>query len=73
MSGKVSYEEYDKKLLSVIRNGCNTFDSLVRRMDEDNKAIDPGADRFRVTDRRLQALRRKGFLIFHNREWHVQG
>lgn len=73
MKSAVSYEEYDKKLIQAIRAGKDTFSVLANFMDEENKKLMQVGDRFRITDRRLQALRRKGFVIFENRRWHVQG
>lgn len=68
---RVDYTEYDDKLLNLIAGGCNTFGSLVQRMDAYNKNIDPSADRFRITDRRLQALRRKGMVEYYHKQWCV--
>lgn len=58
------YAEYDKKLQSLIAGGCNTFDALLNRLRDDNKALCPPPDSFRVTDRRLQALRKAGKIYF---------
>ena len=65
------YAEYDEKLIGLIRNGCNTFTSLVTRLRDDNRKIQPPPDSFRVTDRRLQALRKKGMIYFDRdrQEW----
>ncbi len=67
------YAEYDSRLLSLITDGCNTFDALARRLADANKQLDQSADRWRVTDRRLQALRRAGKIVFnHSRKsWHL--
>lgn len=67
------YAEYDSNLLSLIEGGCNTFDALVRRLDGSNKQFDQSADRWRVTDRRLQAMRRAGKIVFdHSRKsWYL--
>lgn len=70
---RIDYTEYDAKLLRLIENGCNTFGSLVQRMDAENRDIDGTPDRFQVTDRRLQALRRKSMIIYHNQQWYVLG
>ena len=55
----MKYTEYDLKLVDLIKNGCDNFNSLCNSMAEENKQIQPGDDSFRVTDRRLQALRRQ--------------
>jgi hypothetical protein len=65
------YAEYDVKLLSLIAGGCNTFTSLVTRLRDDNRRIQPPPDSFRVTDRRLQALRKAGKIYYDRdrQEW----
>jgi len=60
----MKYIEYDLKLVSLIKSGCNNFNSLCSRMAEENERIQPGIDSFRVTDRRLQALRRQSRLAY---------
>jgi hypothetical protein len=73
MKSAVSYEEYDKKLIEAIEGGCDTYGALCSKLETENKAIHHGRDWERVTDRRLTALKKKGFLIFADRKWHVQG
>lgn len=67
------YAEYDSAVLSLIKGGCNTFDVLVMRLSDANKQFDQTCDRWRVTDRRLQALRRAGKIVFNRsrRSWHL--
>jgi len=60
----MKYTEYDLKLINLIKNGCNNFNSLCNRMDEDNKQFQPVGDRWRVTDRRLQALRKQSLITY---------
>jgi len=55
----MKYTEYDLKLVELITNGCRNFMSLKLRMDEENKKFQPIGDRWRITDRRLQALRKQ--------------
>lgn len=75
MMGK--YHEYDAQLVSLIRGGCNTFDLLSRRTK--NEAVklepDPYKDYGRVTDRRLQALRKSGLIAYcRSRQiWYING
>ncbi len=66
------YADYDMRLFRLIKEGCNTFDALEKRLRERNKKLRPGADdHFRVTDQRLQALRRKGVIEYlrYNKTW----
>lgn len=60
----MKYTEYDLKLVDLIKNGCNNFDALCNRMANENERIQPGSDSFRVTDRRLQALRKQGVIKY---------
>ena len=60
----MKYIEYDLKLINLIKNGCNNFNSLCSRMTEESERIQPGLDSFRVTDRRLQALRRQSRIAY---------
>ncbi|HHJ1495618.1 TPA: hypothetical protein ACQGQ1_000952 [Pseudomonas aeruginosa] len=62
------YAEYDEKLMSLIRNGCDNFDSLCVRLRDENKAISQ-KDPWRVTDRRLQALRKAGKIVYADGRW----
>lgn len=65
------YADYDAKLFSLIDNGCNSFHSLSLRMVEENKKFDPTDASWRVTDRRLQALRKAGKILFVRQAWYV--
>lgn len=55
------YTEFDKRLLASIEAGPNTAAALSTALDADAKMLmsRPGEE-FRVVDRRLQALRKKG-------------
>ena len=70
---RVDYKEYDEKLIEAIREGLDTYGALCSRLHLENKAISPGRNSDRVTDRRLTALKKKGIVIFADRKWHVQG
>lgn len=70
---RVDYTEYDKKLIEAIRNGYNTYGALCSKLYFENKAIHPGKDPDRVTDRRLTALKKRGYVIFADHKWHVRG
>ncbi|KWR82520.1 hypothetical protein [Pseudomonas sp. PI1] len=62
------YAEYDEKLMNLIRNGCNTFNALIHRLFDENKAFAED-DPWRVTDRRLQALRKAGKIVYADGRW----
>ena len=59
------YTEFDAKLLARIQRGNVTFVGIDHHMRNDAmRLVKPGHDAFRVTDRRLQALRKKGLIQF---------
>lgn len=62
------YTEFDKKLLELLDNGTNTAAALTKALDAQAKLLmsQPG-DEFRVVDRRLQALRKKGLISWTRR------
>ena len=62
------YTEFDKKLLELLDNGTNTAAALTNALDAQAKLLmgQPG-DEFRVVDRRLQALRKKGLISWTRR------
>lgn len=60
----MKYVEYDLKLIELIRNGCGNFMSLSIRMSEENKKLQPEGESWRVTDRRLQALRKQNRIAY---------
>lgn len=61
------YAELDAKILELVRNGADTFNTLVVRRDI-NKLTAPhetaATEGWRVVDRRLQALRKAGKIAF---------
>jgi hypothetical protein len=73
------YDEFDAALMSAIQNGADTMSAL----DSNKKLValakphcrpDPWGNLtpvFRIIDRRLQALRKQGSIVFHNRRWSV--
>lgn len=65
------YDDYDVKLIQLITDGTDTFGPLTIALADDNKRLDSDIDPFRVTDRRLQALRRKGVISYDKGRWHV--
>lgn len=62
------YAEYDEKLIGLIRGGCDNFTSLCGRLIEENRVFSK-EDPWRVTDRRLQALRKAGQIVYINGRW----
>ena len=59
------YTEFDKKLLATLETGCCTASALSTCLGVDAKPLTkrPGEE-FRVVDRRLQALRKKGQIVW---------
>lgn len=70
---KPDYTAFDAALLDLINNGCNTMMQLdsvksgLRPLAEPfcNKLTSP----FRIIDRRLQALRKRGELRYTGKVW----
>lgn len=59
------YADFDQKMLSLIEAGTNTAAALIHALDAEAKALTTKAgEEFRVIDRRLQALRKKGLIIW---------
>lgn len=65
------YAEFDTELLRLIRNGCNTSMALTWKLDEDALEICPHSEPYRVVDRRLQYLRKKGEILYRNQRWET--
>jgi len=62
------YEEFDKKMLALIDAGRGTAAALTGALNAEAKSFmsEPGEE-FRVIDRRLQALRKKGLIAWERR------
>jgi hypothetical protein len=65
----MKYDDLDKAILKAIKDGKRQFYVI-------NHAVEPLArphtlrgDSFRVVDRRLQALRKRGLIAFVAKEW----
>lgn len=59
------YAEFDKAMLEAIDAGCNTAAGLTVRLDSLAKPLAPSVgDEFRVVDKRLQAMRKKGLIVW---------
>ena len=62
------YVEFDKKMLTLIAAGANTAAALTKALDADAKLLmSLPNEEFRVVDRRLQALRKKGAITWERR------
>lgn len=62
------YVEFDKKMLTLIAAGTNTAAALTKALDADAKLLmSLPNEEFRVVDRRLQALRKKGVIAWECR------
>ena len=62
------YVEFDKKMLTLIAAGTNTAAALTKALDADAKLLmSLPNEEFRVVDRRLQALRKKGVIAWERR------
>lgn len=69
MATKVpDYTEFDKMLMAYIELGGKTASALTIHLEAEAKPLmnRPGEE-FRVVDRRLQALRKKGRISFERR------
>lgn len=64
------YDTLDTAICRAIESGITTFTAIAYRVDELAK---PHARQmtqtFRVVDRRLQALRKRGAIVFKDKEW----
>lgn len=62
------YTEFDKKMLTLIASGKNTASALTTALDAEAKPLmNQAKEEFRVVDRRLQALRKKGVITWERR------
>ncbi|POR07974.1 hypothetical protein [Diaphorobacter sp. LR2014-1] len=62
------YTEFDKKMLDLIAAGKNTAAALTTALDAEAKPLmNQPNEEFRVIDRRLQALRKKGDIAWERR------
>ncbi len=62
------YSAFDKKMLDLIESGPKTAAALTTALDVDAKPLmNQPKEEFRVVDRRLQALRKKGLIAWERR------
>lgn len=63
MDKKTKYDDFDKKMLALIDAGTNKAAALTTALDAEAKLLmNKEKEEFRVVDRRLQALRKKGII-----------
>ena len=62
------YTDFDKKMLALIDAGTKTAAALTTALDAEAKPLmNQPNEEFRVIDRRLQALRKKGVIAWERR------
>lgn len=62
------YTGFDKKMIALIQEGKNTAAALTGALDAEAKLLmNQPREEFRVVDRRLQALRKKGVITWERR------
>ena len=62
------YTDFDKKMLALIDAGTKTAAALTTALDAEAKPLmNQPNEEFRVFDRRLQALRKKGLIAWERR------
>ncbi|MBY0464785.1 MAG: hypothetical protein K2W33_07550 [Burkholderiales bacterium] len=62
------YTEFDKKMIALIKEGKNTAAALTGALDAEAKLLmAKPREEFRLVDRRLQALRKKGVISWERR------
>lgn len=62
------YTDFDKKMLALIEAGTKTAAALTTALDAEAKPLmNQPKEEFRVIDRRLQALRKKGLIAWERR------
>lgn len=74
------YEEFDAALLNAIRNGADKLDAMcgnakIKALAQPLREKDRWGhltEVFRIIDRRLQALRKKGRIAYTGARWVVQ-
>lgn len=72
----IDYSSIDAAIVSCIENGADTFGAIFpnRKVKEACVAAfgDERADCYRIVDRRLQSLRKRGAIELHKRKWAVR-
>lgn len=68
------YVDLDSAILTAIAGGIPTFHRITARVAHIAKPFGKGDhDTFRVVDRRLQALRKSGLIVFEKKGWLMAG
>lgn len=63
------YAEFDAEMLRLINGGCDTATNLTVRLRDLAEKVDSETEPYRVVDRRLQYLRKKGEIMYYNKRW----
>ena len=68
------YTELDAKIIQSIARKKNTFIQISGAVRELSYALAEwtGQESFRIVDRRLQALRKAGKIVFSNKQWAIK-
>lgn len=66
------YGPLDAAILIAIQEGKRAFYLINAAVEELAKPHSLRGDSFRIVDRRLQALRKHGFIVFKEKEWDIQ-
>jgi len=69
------YDKLDAAIIKAIRRGKATFSVIERDGAVSNEAASlrvlTGSEPFRIVDRRMQALRKAGRIVYAKRAWSV--
>lgn len=69
-----NYDALDLAILDAIDGGVRDFTSIAystKIVDLSSPLASRMGEAFRVVDRRLQALRKRGFIEFREKQWHM--
>ena len=67
----MQYDALDAAIVKAIKDGKRQFYDIKTVVGELAKPHSLRGDYFRVVDRRLQALRKRGRIAYIQREWYV--
>jgi hypothetical protein len=65
------YATYDVELLKLIQDGVDQFYRLDAKLRHLGDQVNPRVGGYRVLDRRLQSLRKRGVIYFEDNRWHL--
>ena len=71
------YDKLDAAIIKAILRGARSFNLIVNNRNASLEAHligeQTGVDGWRIVDRRLQAMRKKGRIVYAKRAWSVVG